>query len=53
MRRICAWCKTDLDTEEQLTDEEYKRISESGETTHGVCEDCYEKETKAMEGGRV
>ncbi len=44
MVRLCAWCKKDLDTGEQLTDEEYKRLSE--DATHGMCEACSAVELK-------
>ncbi|KKN16949.1 hypothetical protein LCGC14_0970660 [marine sediment metagenome] len=48
MKRLCAWCKKDLDTGKQLTDEEYKRLSEGA--THGMCPDCYDKEVRKLEG---
>lgn len=41
MRRLCAWCKRDLDTGDQLTDEEYTKLSE--DASHGMCLPCYGK----------
>ena len=49
MKRLCSWCKKDIDTGEQLTDEEYKRLSE--DATHGMCPECYREQTKRI--GRV
>lgn len=42
LQRICAWCKKDMDTGRQLTDEEYKALEL--EATHGICPECSEKE---------
>jgi len=47
VKRLCSWCKTDMDTGEKLTDEEYIRLSE--EATHGMCGDCYKKEVEKMD----
>ncbi len=38
IRRVCAWCKKDMDTGEHLTDEEYERLR--AEAIHGICENC-------------
>ena len=43
MIRLCAWCKKDLDTGKQLTDEEYKEISK--DASHGICEECLKKQS--------
>ncbi len=43
MRRLCAWCRKDLDTGKQLSEEEYKTASL--EATHGMCPECYKKAT--------
>ena len=42
MIRLCAWCKKDLDTGEQLTDAKYKELSKSA--SHGMCSECFRKE---------
>ena len=53
MRRLCAWCRKDLDTDEQLSDEEY--IIASKEATHGICAECEKRafglQEKAYENG--
>ena len=41
LQRICAWCKKDLDTGRQLTDEEYLAVNETA--THGICPKCSER----------
>ena len=38
MMRLCAWCKKDMDTGRQLTDEEYNACEETA--THGICPKC-------------
>ena len=38
IRRHCAWCKKDIDTGEQLTEQEYERLR--AVATHGICENC-------------
>ena len=43
MKRICAWCKKDLDTGEQLTEEQYKIASQ--DASHGMCPECDKKVT--------
>jgi len=46
MIRLCAWCKKDLDTGKQLSDEEYKELSKKA-ASHGMCKECYDKEMGA------
>jgi len=41
LQRICAWCKKDMDTGKQLTDDEYKILNK--EATHGICPECSKK----------
>ena len=50
MQRICAWCRKDLDTGQQLTDAEYEAASKTA--THGVCQECSDKEINKYKGGR-
>ena len=38
VRRLCCWCKRDMDTGEQLTNEEY--IVASHTASHGMCKIC-------------
>ncbi len=47
MYRICAWCKKDLDTDKQYTDEEY--IALMDETTGGICPECEAKAIRLQE----
>ena len=49
MRRLCAWCRKDLDTGQQLTDEQYKIASQ--EASHGICKEC-ERKLFPLEGGK-
>ncbi|KKM71794.1 hypothetical protein LCGC14_1426990 [marine sediment metagenome] len=52
-RRICAWCKIDLETGEQLTDEEYNLTClPEAEETHGMCPDCSERATNLQKQNR-
>ena len=44
MRRLCAWCKKDLDTKIQLSDDEYDRVTNTA--THGICDECLGKEVR-------
>ncbi len=42
--RVCAWCKIDLDTGQQLTDEEYNLTCHlDSVTSHGICPPCEER----------
>ena len=36
--RACSWCKKDLDTDQQLTDDEFALVK-----NHGICPSCYQK----------
>lgn len=36
MKRVCAWCQKDMG--------EVPPLEDTG-TTHGICEDCFRKET--------
>jgi len=38
---ICAWCKKDIKTGRQLTDEEY--IAVNSTASHGICPECSAK----------
>ncbi len=38
MRRLCAWCRKDQDTGQQLTEAEYKEASPGA--SHGCCQEC-------------
>ena len=57
MRRLCAWCRKDMDTGQQLTDEEYARTCTlEAEATHGICPECAEElkeESVTMEKWKV
>ena len=45
MKLLCAWCKKDMNTGEQLTNDEYFKLSEAA--AHGICPECARK----MEAG--
>jgi len=42
LKVLCAWCKKDMGTGQQLTDDEYKILSK--DATHGICQECLKKE---------
>jgi hypothetical protein len=44
MKRLCAWCRRDMDTREILSEDEYKKQSKNA--THGMCQECLEKQLK-------
>lgn len=42
--RVCAWCRKDIDTGEQLTDKEYEATTVPGaQVSHAICPVCREK----------
>ncbi len=41
IKKLCAWCRKDIDTGEQLTDEEYNALEKVA--THGICPACLTK----------
>ena len=38
VKRLCAWCKKDLDTGKQFTDKEYEELSKNA--SHSMCKEC-------------
>lgn len=48
--RVCAWCRIDLDTGQQLTIEEYQLTClPDSKTSHGICPECKEKGFRLQE----
>ena len=41
LKRICAWCKKDIETGQQLSGEEYIAVNPTA--THGMCRECEAK----------